>query len=212
MKNTKVLSTTIAVSLSIVIGLLLTFLWSLFHAFYVTPEDKAEPASLLSYEEIKTMESFLNIDFPDETEKIYSHFDNYDLAHLYMRVNFQADNIDDAAKLTEWTSRRDISNDELGLLTEPKYRRFMNSWVIRDKTLDWWKPAQDRILYIHRSHTESEHHSDMIALLEGSEDEYILYITKTWFPNAPAEIEGIFPQKPNWTLRESELFPFKSKN
>jgi hypothetical protein len=199
--------TTIISCVLISVFLLISFAWLILRPLYVTPEDYSEPADLLTYDELKIIESFIGMSFPDETQKIYSHLDDFDVAHLYLRVDIKAESIPEYMKEINWISPENWEE----LLTEPVYRRFFNSWVIKkDKTLGWWKPDKNHILGVHRESTKEGGNkvSDITIFLEKTEQgEHRLYIAQNFYWRAPQEIKNIFPDKPNWNLRESKQNP-----
>ncbi len=180
-----------------------------FRAFYYTPEDYSAPAPLLSVDEIETIESLINISLPDSTQKIYCYYDNSDLTHLYVRIDL--DNIDIQKYLGKinWISVDKLSDSNIEALVEPRYRRFMNSWV-RHEILSWWLPDRERIRFIHESRTlrgEKEVSSVEILLEQHKEVGYRIYVSKTFYPYVKTKFKKLFPEKPNWDLRESKEYP-----
>jgi hypothetical protein len=179
-----------------------------------TPENYYPKASLLSLEEIKNIESYLGVKFPLSVKKIHAYMDDTDLCHLYVRIEFDKTDMNLFQGNFQWLSSETFSVTQMEILTWPVKRVFTNTFAQNGGIeLEWWKPDRANITLVHEDSKYIDNDIEVsltILIEEANDDSCFAYITKNeTITTTPKEIELVFPEKTNWDLRESRLYPFK---
>ncbi len=174
--------------------------------FYLPPEKLMAPAPRLTDEDITRVESFLGLDFPSTTKKIWAYCKSVDLCHLYVHAEFASEDIPTFKKGFSWETPSDVDLGRIEVLNSPVKRVFVGA-MAGSEDLGWWKPALSGIRWICREKSP-RNDAQLLMVLEVEEDVCRVYIVKDVFSSRiPEDIETVFPRKPNWDLRESADYP-----
>lgn len=178
---------------------------------FLYPEIYLPAPPVLTMEEIHVLENYLEIVFPESTQKVYAYYEAIDRYHLFVRIDFATNDGPTFLHGRNWIPWDTIEPQDKEGLTGPLMREFGN-WFIPSEVIPWWDPSPNKVRYVFRDKKEIGLLSEsMIIRYEEDTDIIRAFIIKNRWSERALELDPIFSTKANWDLRESDLYPLKPK-
>jgi hypothetical protein len=178
---------------------------------FLYPEIYLPAPPVLTVEEIRVLENYLGIVFPESTQKVYAYYKAIDRYHLFIRIDFAPNDGPMFLHGRNWIPWDSVEPQDKEGLTSPLIREYGN-WFIPREVIPWGNISPDKIRYVFREKKNIGLLSEALLIIyEDDTDVIKAHIVKHRWSDRALELDPIFSTKANWDLRESDLYPLKPK-
>ena len=154
-------------------------------------------ASFLTNDEVRVIEKYVGVEFPDSCKKISCYYNCSDRFHLYIVAEFSQSDLDVYMQGQQWDSYTGKPGDQIDDLDLP-FQVDYREPVFTFKTapvIPWWQPTYSNVLWDRgESYDDGNKSTHISESLEKDGDNWRVYIIKSRYDDYSRDIQAIFSE------------------